>query len=239
MRKPSELPLHKPSGRAFTRVELCAALAALVLLMAVVWPALASSKADGERVVCFNNLRLVGRGVNEFAAEHGGFVSWRTLRSQGGTKPDSGPKPGIAWYEYAVHSNYFGTPRILACPSDSGVRVVKDFGAYMNPVDGQGKATSYGLQLDVFPTNATSIVAVDRNPRFDPSFTGCSSGANNAQQINARSPATLAAWTNAVHGTSGHVLRLDGAVLYTDTLGLKAALQVGDDNGTLHFLGAR
>jgi len=49
--------------KAFTRIDLLALCLAVALLALIVAPALATNKSDSERLVCFNNLRLIGRGV--------------------------------------------------------------------------------------------------------------------------------------------------------------------------------
>jgi len=45
-----------------------------------------------------------------------------------------------------------------------------------------------------------------------------------------------AAWTNSIHGYRGNILTLDGAVQMTATKELDALIDIGDDNGSLHFL---
>ena len=49
--------------RAFTRVELCACLAAGALLVLLALPALATSQSRGQVAQCLNNLRLMGRAM--------------------------------------------------------------------------------------------------------------------------------------------------------------------------------
>lgn len=100
------------SEQGFTRAELAAVLGAIALFAMVVLAASAATKSDSERVVCFNNLRMVGQAILAFEASHGGKVSWRTPLSEGGTLPYQGTKPGAAWYEFSVHSNYMASPRI-------------------------------------------------------------------------------------------------------------------------------
>src|SRR5687768_17767946 len=94
---------RKSRARGFTITELCAAVVASGLLALVIMPALASSKTDSERVVCFNNLRVIGRGVNEFSVTHDGRVPWRTPVFSGGTMQF--PKVGNAYEEFAFLSN--------------------------------------------------------------------------------------------------------------------------------------
>ena len=68
-------PIHR---RAFTRTELLVSIAVLFLILAVVLPAFAATKSESGRMVCFNNLRLIGRGVATWTADHGQKFSWRT-----------------------------------------------------------------------------------------------------------------------------------------------------------------
>jgi len=69
----------------------------------------------------------------------------------------------------------------------------------------------------------------------------CSSGITDAWFVRGRgvdgigSPAD-AAWTNSIHGFRGNILTLDGAVQITMTKELDALIDIGDDNGSLHFL---
>src|SRR5436190_3521584 len=105
---------------AFTRIELAATMAALAVLGALAAPILATTRNDAERAGCMNNLRQIGRGLRLSASDHQERVSWRTPVSDGGTLPDTGTKPGAAWYEFSYAlSNFVTSPKVLACPADS------------------------------------------------------------------------------------------------------------------------
>lgn len=231
----------KSGHRAFTRVELCACLAAGALLVALALPALADTQARGHIAQCFNNLRLVGRVVEMFASDHVGQPSWRTYTSDGGTRPITGTKAGAAWFEFTALSNELVTPRILACPADTGVKVAAEFsnngaGGYMS-TGFRSAATSYLINLDNTFNSPAMALAADRNWRTD-GFANCGNGINNvdAHYYNFSN----AGWTNTVHGLAGHVLRADGSVsLLNTTEARKAFLPVGEDNGVAHLLRAR
>jgi type II secretory pathway pseudopilin PulG len=230
------------SRGGFTRLELCAATGALLLLVALVVPALAASKPASERAVCFNNLRLFGGAIDRFMAEHDEATPWRTPVSSGGTFVGGLTKPANAWYEFAFLSNSIGTPRVLACPADSAAKVATDFSGTPSSYTSsgmRGNATSYTVSLDVWTaTSATLLLSTDLNIRFDGNA-NCSAGFVNVPSIQAAGINPQVAWTNKVHGTSGHILRADGSVIFTDTDQLRKALRTGDDNGSLHLLPAR
>src|SRR5688572_9748527 len=120
---------HRQKCQAFTRIELLAICAALGLLALLVAPTVASNKTDSERLVCFNNLRLIGRAVQMWAGDHNQQPPWRTLVADGGLLPNPGDpiRPGNAWFDFAFLSNQLVTPRILACPSDTGVKRAVEF----------------------------------------------------------------------------------------------------------------
>ena len=227
---------------AFTRVELIAALAAIALLLAVIIaPALATTNSDSERLVCFNNLRMIGRAVQMWAGDYGPQTPWLTLVSDGGTMPTSGVKPGAAWFEYAFLSNELATPKILACPSDVGVFRAPDFVTFLT--NGyRDNALSYVVGLHAVGDTPRSWLSGDRNLQPDPGLSSCLANVNNAAQIFQRSPTSPLAWTNgAVHGEFGHVLLTDGSVEFAPTPRLRALLlsPQADDNGATHFLKAR
>lgn len=235
-------PQPSPNSRqaGFTRTELCIAVMTAGFMGLLAFSALANGKTDSERVVCFNNLRLVGRGVNDFKASHAETTPWRTLVSNGGTMPDTGTKAGNAWVEFAFLSNSLPHPRVLACPSDNVVRTATDFGGsgngYISPAMRNG-ATSYVIGLDIVSTSPGAWISGDRNFRRDSLAQNCSARINNAYGISTLS--SQLAWTNAIHGPQGHLLLNDGSVIFTDTPTLRTTLFLNDDNGSFHFLTPR
>lgn len=237
----------RKTSHAFTRVELAAVVAALALLGFLAVPLFALNKSDSERLVCFNNLRLIGRGVQAWAGDHNQQFSWRTLQlPDGGSRPPAGGfKPGAAWFEYAWLSNELVTPKILACPSDTGVRRAASFttdpnGGFMF-VAYRNNSVSYPLHLDGSIDAPKSWLSGDRNFRSDFSGGSCSAGVNSVNTIMLNPFLGNVSWSNAVHGPFGHVLATDGTVEITSTDRLREIL-LGpgfDDNGSIHFLKAR
>jgi competence protein ComGC len=230
---------------AFTRTEVLAVIAVLFLIVAIVLPAFAASKSEAGRMVCYNNLRLIGRGVAMWTADHNQKFPWRTRIEDGGTVQNS-IRPGAAWVEYSILSNEFVTPRILACPSDAGVRTARVFGYYQ--YDGfvtpsyRNNAVSYPLHLDGSPDVPRSWLSGDRFLRADASASGCSAGVANANVIWTVAPEnSMLRWTNGGHGDFGHVLTTDGQVEFTSNARLREIIlgQGIDDNGQTHFLRAR
>lgn len=233
----------RPSLHAFTRLELLACVAAAALVAGIALPALAGSRAEGDRAACANNLRLFGRAVNIWGADHGELPPWLTYVSNGGNRPDGGGgRFTSAWQEYTALSNELATPRILACPADDGVKAAVEFSAVANrgymATGMRALATSYWLNTDnLFSTPQMALVG-DRNVRTLGS-TQCGYGylSVDYRSVNGGDPVF---WTNAVHGVQGHVAQTDGSVAFTTSAALLnnwGALL--DDNGSFHHLRAR
>src|SRR2546428_6089334 len=116
----------EPSERAFTRLELAAVLAAVLLLALVAIPALANTKPRADRVTCVNNLRLIGRAEHIWANEHNDALPWWVDVNEGGTQHTGGLQNNV-WFNYGMMTNELGTPSILACPGDTKVKVARNF----------------------------------------------------------------------------------------------------------------
>jgi hypothetical protein len=232
--------------RAFTRAELCACLAAGALLVLLALPALATSQSRGHVAQCLNNLRQMGRAMQMFTGDHVGQPSWRTYTTDGGTRPNVGTKQAGAWFEYVALSNELATPRILACPADTGVKVASEFsnsgtGGYLS-TGFRSLATSYFITLDPPSGFATMPPAWpvfgDRNVRFS-GTESCAMGINTADRL---TPSVLGngAWSNAVHGIQGNVVKTDGSASETSNDRFRDLLGVNpSDDSSLHFLRAR
>ena len=231
-----------PNDAAFARLELAALVVMLALLGLLALPLLAATRADSDRAGCFNNLRLLGRAITMWGDDRDGLPPWITYVSRGGTRPDGGGKTGNAWVEFTTLSNELVTPRILACPADTGVKVASEF----SNMGGRGYmatglrslATSYFVNMDNLNRSPAMAVTGDRNIRTD-GITTCAQGVNNVDYANLVSGGPVF-WTNAVHGTQGHVLRTDGGVNYVDSETLLTNFgRLLDENGNGHFLRAR
>lgn len=226
--------------QAFTRVELCACLAAGALLALLTLPALATSQSRGQVAQCLNNLRLMGRAVQMWASDNNQMLPpWRVRPADGGTFIN--PKNGNAWFEFQFLSNQLSTPRILACPADGGARVAGSFPEY-TLAQYRGSASSYFINLHTSLENPQAALFGDRNVSWSPSAAACSlSGINNGVLF---TPPTTA-WTNALHdpmhGTSGNLVTMDGRVAQTSTPEMQAALLRSQEEGpnVVHLLKPR
>jgi hypothetical protein len=216
----------------FTRVELLACLAVIALLTNVIATALAISARRGDRVACFNNLRQIGVGYSQFAAEHDQQMAWRVTMTEGGNF--NHPLKNNPYVQFSVLSNYVASPRIFMDPAENRptARVATEWGA--SPQGGllhprfANNAVSYFLGLDGNFNTPASIFSGDRNLRIV-DISSCSSGITPAANLSSRNARDAAAWTNGVHGLSGNVILYDGSVHETDTRMFRGLMRPGDD----------
>ena len=217
---------------------VCAAVGLMALAAA---PALSLNRSESERMICFNNLRLIGGAAQTWAGDHNRQFPWRTPQNEGGLHPTAGggSRPGNAWSEYRFLSNELVTPKILACPSDKGVLRAEEWDAFTSAVF-RANALSYPISLEASGDVPRAWLSADRN------FTataggGCSAAVNNVNAVPLSGGVATTAWTNGVHGLFGHVLTVDGTVEYTSTPRLRELLgnPGAYDTGAAHFLKAR
>lgn len=243
------LRLHRPdtSQDAFTRLELLVVLATLTLLATVVLPATANPRQRSERVTCVNNLRQIGQAIHLWANDHDDRVPWWTPAAEGGTCALSGmPTPPWAgmvqnvWFHFAWVSNQLASPRLLACPSDTGARIASEWstnpqGGFLHP-NYLNNSVSYLIGLHCYFDVPGSLMAADKNVK-NYTTTGCAMGVKRAATYTA--PFGNAAWGTDLHSESGNYLSCDGQVQQLASAGLGRALadgQRGMPNTTVHIL---
>jgi prepilin-type processing-associated H-X9-DG protein len=229
-------PLTKQEGTrmkvnaqlAFTRTELLVLLVFIMLTGAVVLPLLASNTQRADRIVCFNNLRLIAGAYHQWMTDHNDLAPWYVPVVQGGTYLH--PDRDRLWFQYWWLSDELVTPRILADPADdrpfARVAHTWDNGpqGLRRPIY-QNSAISYWLGIGASPIQPGSLISGDYHV-WPLNWTSSSSTFLNGLRT---VPPDLARWRNAVHGTQGNIAFIDGHVEEVDSGGLRRAFAAHPD----------
>ena len=227
----------REESAAFTRVELCAVLVALGVLVTWAWPALAGSRTRVDRLVCVSNLGDIGRAYNQWAAEHSDTLPHLLTVAEGGTRTPFNGLEGNPWFQFSWVSNELRTPRVLACPSDVLRRPASDFsfapGGLLHPT-ARNNAISYFLAYPTYPTGHR-VLSGDRNVSVPVSVGGCSIFGGVLMGALYTTVPVQAPWTSELHRDAGNVLFRDGSVIQTAD-GLGGVIGEEWANGIFHLI---
>lgn len=83
MRSPSRFGTHRSSPAAVTLIELLVVVAILVVLIALLFPALNIVRASADSAGCVSNLRQVGFAIQAFASDNAGSLPEAVFTRQG------------------------------------------------------------------------------------------------------------------------------------------------------------
>ena len=99
-----------------TLVEMLVVMAVIILLAALLLPALRKS-GSRKYITCISNLRQISLSFSLFANDHDNQFPAQVSTNQGGTKELLQPYGVVP--QFIAISNILGTPRVLACYADT------------------------------------------------------------------------------------------------------------------------
>ena len=103
----------------------------LVILPAMLLPALSQAKGRAQEISCVNNLKQIGLAFRVWAIDHNGQFPFNVSTNNGGTlelcRPGGDGFDRNAAFHFRVMSNELSTTRILICPADAGKQPALNF----------------------------------------------------------------------------------------------------------------
>ncbi len=206
---------------------------ALTLLLAVVWPALAGTRAQASRLMCQANLREIGLAYHQWSASHGDFYPFVLTAENGGIRTPYNGLEGNSWFQFSWVSNELRTARILACPSDDR-RVADDFSfGTTGLLHSINRNNSISYFLTYAAQSGARVLSGDRNIRFEVTSTCTYFGPGRFPSITR--PSISESWDGRQHQDRGNLLYTDGSTETVGTAGLRQEFRTVE-SGSAHVL---
>src|SRR4051812_21954709 len=101
---------------AYTLIDLLVSVAFLVVVGAILLPALGNRRNGGCRINCTNNLKQIGLSFKQWALDNQDRYPSQVPVTNGGTMELV--SSGAAWVHFRVMSNELNTPKVLFCPEE-------------------------------------------------------------------------------------------------------------------------
>jgi prepilin-type processing-associated H-X9-DG protein len=187
---------------AFTLLELLAAIAIIIVLMALLLPAVTKSVAKARQVECLSHLRQIGLAMTSFAHDHSGRYPMQISNLEGGSlwaNRDRLPASHLLSFSarhFQVLSNELSSAKLVLCPTDKK----KEAPNFASLTAAQ---MSYWVFYPASPGNSTHPLAGDWNVQ---------SVTTNGSVIGARTNLLSIRFSDQLHQFRGNILFADGRV---------------------------
>ena len=199
MKATAQVSVVQRADSAYTLIELLCSVGIVVLLAAMLLPALRNGYAKGQRLYCVSNLRQTGLGFHNFAHAHQDRFPMQVSTNDGGSLEylqAANAMAGEFYFSYRHFlplSNDLAVPKVLGCPTDTR-RPATNFAALQN------ENLSYFVAGSPEFANPNSALAGNRN--VAPAYGSVARVGGHRRLM----------WTEELHRFKGNVLFSDGHV---------------------------
>jgi prepilin-type processing-associated H-X9-DG protein len=201
---------------AFTLIELLVTIACVLVVVLILMPTLARSRARSSRIGCTNNLKQIGLAFRTWALDNNSHYPMQESITSGGTMELVAS--GFVFPHFRVMSNELSTPKILVCPNDSSRTYATNFER-----DLKDAKLSYFINVDSVGENRSSLLCGDRNLNIK---------ALAGSRFVRVSSTTVVGWDRQMHREKGNVCFADGSVdgFFNGAIGPAQRLPAGVTN---------
>jgi len=191
-----------------TLVEVLSIIAVIVVVIALILPALAKGRRRTSRIGCVNNVKQVALAFMTWSVDNRDRFPMQVSTSEGGSMEFVAG--GQTFPHFQVMSNEIATTKLLNCPMDNRMYAAN----FQN--DFTDSKISFFIGVDASITKPASILIGDSHLaiRGEPAKPGLLVLSTNAS----------AGWTAARHEGRGNIALSDGSVSQVDSSGLRELL---------------
>jgi prepilin-type processing-associated H-X9-DG protein len=191
--------MHSPRTKsiaAFTRIELLAIIASVLVGLAIILPVLARSQARSSKIGCPQSLKQIGLAFRTWAIDNNDRFPMQLSVTNDGTMELV--SSGRVFPHFLVMSNELSTPKILTCPTDKDRTYVSSFAYGLADTN-----LSYFINVDAVQGNGSSFLCGDRNLKNKPPA---------GSRFVCLSSSSVIGWNSEMHRQKGNLCFADGSV---------------------------
>jgi len=201
----------KPSSirSGLTVIEVLVMVLVVFTLLALLLPALASTRRKNRRIACVNNIKQIELALKTWAVDCGDGYPMQYSVTNGGSMEYIGS--GHTYPHFQAMSNELTTTTLLICPADSTRKVAENF-----QNDLTDSKISYFLSVDASDAHPASFFVGDSHLAID--------GIPVKSGLLFLTTKDAVSWTSARHNGEGNTGLADGSVQQTTSSLLKKLL---------------